>query len=266
LYRAPNGSWASVEGVVSNDSLLLDEENAGIEVLEFDIRDSNDTPAQRWLQDKGSQGSLVTLHGSLAAACWSAASSQSEKRYYVARGLVRHHSGDLETVSTFTDLFSPVSTESQVGPLCHALLHPVSGDRIGWFPPDSLEELASEIFCLKIQVTPTGSENPQATWAVRGLVLVPCAPGLAKASSSQTLADGLRASVCCRCVGYFELDCEFTGTRVGPEYSHTEEVTMPRRPVTMKVARYVEFPIMNKPILDPRGFFADVKLQSIVLV
>jgi hypothetical protein len=180
LYRAPNGSWASVEGVVSNDSLLLDEDNAGSEVLEFDIRDSNATPAQRWLQDKGLQGSPVTLRGSLAAACWSAASLQSEKRYYVARSLVRHRSGDLETVSVLTDLFSLLSTEPQVGPLCHALLHPVCGERIGWFLPDSPEELASEIFCLKIQVTPTDSENPQATWAVRGLVLVPCAPGLVK--------------------------------------------------------------------------------------
>jgi hypothetical protein len=72
--------------------------------------------------------------------------------------------------------------------------------------------------------------------------------------------------VCYRRVGYFELDYEFKGTRIGLEYSHAEEVTMPRRPVAMKVARYVEFPIMNEPILDTRGFFADVKLQSIVLV
>jgi hypothetical protein len=68
-----------------------------------------------------------------------------------------------------------------------------------------------------------------------------------------------------RRVGYFELDCEFQGTRVGSEYSHTDEVSMPRRPST-RVARYVELPIMNTPKLDPRGFFENLKPQNIVLV
>jgi len=63
---------------------------------------------------------------------------------------------------------------------------------------------------------------------------------------------------------YFELDCELKGTRVGSEYSHTDEVAMPRRPST-RVARYVEFPIMNEPKIDPYGFFANVKPQMFCL-
>jgi hypothetical protein len=270
LYRAPSWSWASVEGVISNDSLRLREDNSGIEVIDSNIQDNNSNPtsSQPWLQDRCIPGSSIILRGSLKAARWSEASSESEKRYYVARSLVRHRTEALEKSSALLDLFSPVSTESQVGPLCHALLDPSSGTRIGWFLPDSPERLGSDFSCLKIQVTPIDPEDPQATWAIRGLVLVRDTTSVLDVTipaSSRTLAETPQDAVRYRRVGYFELDCEFQGTRVGSVYSHTDEVAMPRRPST-RVARYAEFPIMNEPKLDPYGFFANVKPQNVVLV
>jgi hypothetical protein len=128
--------------------------------------------------------------------------------------------------------------------------------------------LSSDVFCLKIQVTPTDAEDPQATWAVRGLVLVRDTTSVRDetiASSSRTAVHEQRGAVRYRRVGYFELDFEFRGTHVGSKYIHTDEVAVPRGPAT-KVAEYVEFPIMNEPTLDPHGFFADASPQNVVIV
>jgi hypothetical protein len=269
-YRAPSWSWASVEGVVSNDSLRLKKENADIEIIHIDIQDHHGSPAtsQPWLRDRCAPGASITLRGSLKAARWSKAASDSEKRYYVARSLLRHPTEDLETPSALQDLFSPVSTAPPVGPLCHALFDPSSNTRIGWFLPDSPEDLPLDIFCLKIQVTPTEPEDPQATWAVRGLVLVRDTTSVLDepiASSSRTPVHPSQDAVRYRRIGYFELDLEFRGTHVGSKYIHTDEAAVSGGPAT-KVATYVEFPIMNEPELDPHGFFADARPQKVVLV
>jgi hypothetical protein len=168
-YRAPSWSWASVEGVISNDSLLLKEADAGIEMIDINIQDNvSTTLSQPWLQDRCSPGSSITLCGSLKAMRWSEATLESDKRYYVARSLVRHQPEDLETPSALLDLFSPVSTESQVGPLAHALIDPSSKKCIGWFLPDSSEDLAPDASCLKIQVTPTDSADPKQRGRLEG--------------------------------------------------------------------------------------------------
>ncbi|KAG9204367.1 hypothetical protein G6514_001441 [Epicoccum nigrum] len=259
LYRAPNWSWASVEGVIFNDSLPRKDENAGIEIIEIDIKDHDvcTRPIQPWLQDRCIPGSSITLLGSIKAARWSQASSDSEKRYYVARSLVRHRHAYLETPSALKDLFSAISIKPRVGPLCHALFDPASDTRIGWFFPNYPELLPSDIFCLMIKVTPVDPEDAQAAWAVRGLVLVPDAtptiteqiPGRSK-SPIQAPHDAARFYR----IGYFELDCEFQGTHVGSAYSRTDQVAMPRRP-DIPVRRYVEFPVANEPRLDPLSFF-----------
>lgn len=255
-YRAPSWSWAAVEGAISNDSLSMKEDisKSSLEFVEFDIirtKNKERSDARPWLIDECARGTSVTIRGSVARVRWSKATSASEKRYYVARSLIRHDSEELENTTALEDLFSIVSTVPETGPLCHALLHPTTGQRIGWLLPDTPEDLPSELHCLKVAVRPRDPDDAQAIWAIRGLVLAPI-------SFRNSPSDNRRARTAVetyRRVGYFELDCEFRGTRVGKVYSHTDEIVLHGR--RSKVARYREFPVMNEPVLDPGRLFGD---------
>jgi hypothetical protein len=254
-YRAPSWSWASVEGVVSHDSLNMNEDEATIKFINFDVKGKK-AVSRPWLFDACAEGTAIMLNGVIAPALWSKATSESEKRYYVARSLILHETQDLETPTALQDLFSTVSTASQAGPLCHALLHPTTRERVGWLLPDSPEDLPANLFCLKIQVTPRNPDDRQAIWATRGLVLVRDE----QVHGNEDHPPRKRY----RRVGYFELDCEFQGIRVGSEYSHTDEIILHGR--RSRVARYTEFPIMNKPVMDPHGFFDGREAQDIIIV
>lgn len=258
-YRAPSWSWASVDGVIFNDSLTMEENESAIELLGFNLceNEGGTSPSLLpWLHDQCTMGTSIMLRGRLSRAFWSEAISQSAKRYYVARSLVRHESEELEGSSALQDLFSPVSLVPKVGPLCHELLHPETKHRIGWFLPDTCENLDTELYCLKIQVKPLDTEDPQAVWAIRGLVLVRATNQRGRLTHTP--------NDCYRRVGYFELDCEYTGTSVGSQFSHTEEVNMRGR--RTHVDRYIEFPILNEPILDPSGMFANQEPRIVTII
>lgn len=256
-YRAPSWSWASVEGIISNDSLDINQEKSALEIVELQIQTDEVRPLP-WLQDECSEGSAIILRGSITAGICSQAASEAEKRYYVARRLVRHDREDMKASSALQDLFSTVSTNPSVGPLCLALNSPITGQRVGWMLPDSPEPLPSEVFCLKIHVEPTNTEDPQATWAIRGLVLAKVERQVQHASKPNP------GSLYYRRIGYFELDCEFRGTGVGREYSHTKEVASRHR--TLRVDQYVEYPTMREPVMDPFGFFENVEPEVLVLI
>lgn len=267
VFRAPTWSWASVDGVISNDSLNMDEEQADVEICGFE-GNSKTASSHTWLQDQCAGDYAVIVRGRLAAARWSSATADSDKRYYVARSLIHHESADLENASSLEDLYSPVSKTPEVGPLCHGLYDAKTKQRVGWMIPDSPDlpkeskgrDKGEELFCLKIQIRPREIDRPrkgndlQRIPSIRGLVLV-------RSPSLPTTAE----DICYRRVGYFELDCVFKGTNIGSEYSHHEDIYM-EFGQRSRVARNREFLIANEPDLDPYSLFANVEKKIVKLV
>ena len=266
-YRAPSWSWASVDGIVFNDLVNIDEGAAGLEIVDVLIdhdKALSGEHVREGLVDRPLEGTALVLNGTLRKVRWTPTDEESQKHYYMARSLVHHDRDDIKRDQDLAEWFSPVSTLPETGPLCHELLHPESSKRIGWFLPDTGEALPEYLFCLRIEVRPLDTGDATQTWAIRGLVLKPARP-TAKLSNRLRRRDLEKAS-CFERVGYFELDCRYNGISIDRVYIGQKTV-MYTRGHSQKVPVYREFAVRNTPDLDPDGLFGYAPgLDTFVLI
>jgi hypothetical protein len=193
-YRAPSWSWASVDGVIKNNSVhcTADPRKCGVKVV--------NGPSSR-------QGDpRIRIRGKLRLAMWRRLPSGASQ-YYIGhqRTLdIRH--------PQYHDQFTPVVRNPTAGPEAHALCG-MDGSVVGFFVPDTDEdfELVSssqvrfyrdltlhEIYCLQIIVRPSDADAEEdfaIPWAARGLALI-------RSPSDETLY---------RRVGYIELSRDHPG-------------------------------------------------------
>lgn len=266
-YIAPSWSWASVDGIVFNDLVNLEEGAAGLEVVNV-LNDHDEAlPGEHvggGLVDRPVEGIALVLNGTLRKVRWRPTAEGSQKHYYMARSLVHHDSDEIKRDQDLAEWFSPVSTIPETGPLCHELLHPESSKRIGWFLPDTSEALPEDLFCLRIEVRPSDTGDMTKTWAIRGLVLKPARP-TAKLSTRLRHGD-LEKAACFERVGYFELNCRYNGISIDHLYVGSRTVSY-RRSQQARVPMYDEFAVRNTPDLDPGGLFGPTPgLDTFVLI
>ena len=171
FYVRIHGPWASVDGVVKNNSVLCcwDSRKSDVYIL--------DSPSKR----RGN--TCVHIRGKLRLAAWRRM-PEGSARYYVG------HQQTLDIGHPqYHDQFAPVLQNPTLGPEAHALCD-LDGTEVGYFIPDTEEDLTAavdgqiqsntdsplrEIFCLQIIARPLdfdAEEDFAVPWAVRGLALV----------------------------------------------------------------------------------------------
>ena len=264
VYLAPSWSWVSVEGIIANDSVELDPSSCGIEVLEKTIYGpivNRDTvPDTAGVESHQSPlfvvtgGSSIRIRGKLALATWQWPFGGAGKLYYTKQTrsakeksntlwkeshLMR--ASDLywskrpgSRLKTSRDPVHPISQDPAAGveAACLMTIEATGNKSVGWFLPDTIDEIPEQIHCLQIRVEPTTQvfkNDPLRLWVVRGLALTPTG----------------RSSNKYRRVGYIELE-------------RTDEgLTYPDIWTGALSYRNAYEPIRQWPNVDPHGFFRD---------
>jgi hypothetical protein len=234
-YRAPSWSWASVDGLVRNDSLsgCCSVDCAGISILQCSV-EGPDVKEESQIEFPIGlcNGGFIVVRGMIQKAHWDIL-PEVDKRYYVeqaGRDLSIYDAMDL-------DELAPYSRDPMSGPEAYPLFSK-SDVRVGYFLPDAKQGIPKEIFCLRIVVKPDSQakqEDFSIPWATRGLALTTTGYG-----SNEF-----------RRVGYFEIDKTLGGLSFLNKFSRSSN----RRRAFRSPA----------PNIDLANFFSGCKEQEIVI-
>lgn len=254
-YRAPSWSWASVDGIVANDSLEAQATTCGLEILDVvvvgPINPSSGAagtmatpPPILFPLGQVDASTHITVRGKLRPAFWTEVAIDGNPRYYMAQSgkasdLQFHTNGTYEPPQS-------TSLDPSAGPQAYPLYAIHSNARssqpIGCFLPDYTENLPSEIYCLQIKIQPytlSFKRDPTKLWVTRGLALTPTNMGP---------GHFIR-------VGYFEIDrIEDKDLRWPTVFSGPLSPRVPYEPVRRR-----------DPEIDPSWFFRDRKVEDIVI-
>jgi hypothetical protein len=234
-YRAPSWSWASVDGLVRNDSLsgCCSVDCTGVSILQCSVEGPDVKEGSQIEFPIGlCNGGFIVVCGMIQRANWDVL-PKVDKRYYVkqpGRNLSIYDAMDL-------DEFAPYSRDPMSGPEAHPLFSE-SGVRVGYFLPDAKQGIPKEIYCLRIVVKPdllAEQEDFSVPWATRGLALT-------------TTGNGPNEF---RRVGYFEIDKTPGGLSFLNKFSRSSN----RRRAFRSPA----------PNIDVANFFSGCKEQEIVI-
>ena len=264
LYLAPSWSWVSVEGTIANDSVELDPSSCGIEVLEKTVNgpivnnntipDTAEVKSHQFPLFVVTEGSSIRIRGKLALATWQWPFGQAGKLYYAKQTRSAKEKSDTLWKESYlmraSDLYSskrpgsrlktsrdpvhPISQDSAAGvDAARMMTIEATGNKeVGWFLPDTLDDIPEQLHCLQIRVEPTTQvfkNDPLRLWVVRGLALTPTG----------------RSPNEFRRVGYIELERTDKG------------LTYPDILTGALSHRNAYEPIRKWPNVDPHGFFGD---------
>jgi hypothetical protein len=232
-YRAPSWSWASVDGIISNNSIY----GSGFSATSLiTVRDILYLPAP-----ETTPRIRIAIRGVLQTATW-AEIPASEAMYYVGYRPTQN----VEMLKDI-EMLIPVTQDPSAGPKSFALLG-AGGGQVGWFLPDCEGDTPLQLHCLGVKVEPEaeeGKRNFKLPFVMRGIVLAPTNE-ICNATREAVRADTFRR------VGFFELKRREGGILYPDLASGPLVEERPSLP-----ARW------PYPDVDPEGFFRGCKERLI---